>query len=109
MNTWKNKPIALIVADSGPRMCLACADELGLLQSFGRPVVVADIVRAECTRKVGAPGEGRLAQWFEIGGGNQFKELKTPFLSIFAAALAQEDSGEDPDATTGLGDAAISY
>jgi hypothetical protein len=109
MSAWKNKPVALIVADSGPLISLACADELGLLQSFGRPVVVADVVRVECTRKIGAPGESRLTHWFETGGGNQFKELRTPFLPIFEKALAEVNSGENPDATVGLGDAAISW
>jgi hypothetical protein len=109
MNTWRQKPVTLIIADSGPLISLACADELRLLQSFGRPVVIADVVRRECTRKVGAPGEERLAQWFETTGGNQFNELRTPLLPVFDDALKQVESGEDPLATTGLGDAAISW
>jgi len=109
MNTWKKRPVTLIVADSGPLISLACADELQLLQSFGRPVVVADVVRKECTRKLGAPGEERLANWFETAGGNQFRELRTPFLPVFIDAMAQEASGENPDATVGLGDAAIAW
>jgi hypothetical protein len=109
MNTWKKKSVTLIVADSGPLISLACADELRLLQSFGRPVVVADVVRKECTRKLGAPGEERLADWFATAGGNQFRELRTPFLPVFTEAMAQEESGENPDATIGLGDAAISW
>jgi hypothetical protein len=80
-----------------------------LLRSFGRPGVIADVVRRECTRKVGAPGEERLAQWFETTGGNQFNELRTPLLPVFDDALKQVESGEDPQATTGLGDAAISW
>ena len=109
MNTWKKKPVTLIVADAGPVISLACADELKLLQSFGRPVLVADVVRQECTRKLGAPGEERLTHWFETAGGNQFKELRTPFLPVFIDAMAQETSGENPDATVGLDDAAISW
>ena len=73
MNTWRKKPVTIIVADSGPLISLACADELELLQAFGRPVVVADVVRAECTRNLGVPGEGRLAHWFGGKGANQFK------------------------------------
>jgi hypothetical protein len=109
MNTWKKQPVTLIVADSGPLISLACADELRLLQSFGRPVVVADVVRKECTRKLGAPGEGRLSHWFETAGGNQFEELRTPFVQVFIDAIAQVESGQDPNATEGLGDAAISW
>lgn len=109
MNTWKKKPVTLIVADAGPLISLACGDELELLQSFGRPVLVADVVRKECTRKLGAPGEERLARWFESTGGNQFKELRTPFLPVFVEAMAREESGEDTDATVGLGDAAIAW
>jgi hypothetical protein len=108
MNTWKKRRVTLIVADAGPLISLACADELRLLQSFGHPVVIADVVRKECTRKLGAPGEERLSQWFETAGGNQFKELDTPFLDVFTKAMAKEASGEDPEATVGLGDAAIS-
>jgi len=67
------------------------------------------VVRKECTRKLGAPGEEQLAAWFESAGGNQFKELRTPFLSVFTEAMAQEASGENPSATVGLGDAAISW
>jgi hypothetical protein len=109
MNTWKKRPVTLIVADSGPLISLACADELQLLQTFGRPVVVADIVRNECTRKLGAPGEERLAHWFETAGANQFRELRTPFMSVFTDAMAQEASGANPEASVGLGDAAISW
>ena len=83
MNTWRKKPVTIIVADSGPLISLACADELELLQAFGRPVVVADVVRAECTRNLGVPGEGKLAHWFGGKGANQFKELHTPFLRVF--------------------------
>jgi len=28
MNTWKKKPVTLIVADSCPLISLACADEM---------------------------------------------------------------------------------
>ena len=78
MNTWRKKPVTLIVADAGPLISLACADELGLLQSFGQPVVVADVVRMECTKKIDAPGQSRLIHWFETGGGNQFRNCAPP-------------------------------
>jgi hypothetical protein len=109
VNTWRKKPVTIIVADSGPLISLACADELELLQAFGRPVVVADVVRAECTRNLGVPGEGRLAHWFGGKGANQFKELHTPFLRVFQDALEKQASGEDVEATRGLGDAAIAW
>lgn len=106
--SMKRRPVTLIVMDAGPLISLACADRLDLLQAFGRPVLVADVVRQECTRKRGAPGEERLSQWFDTGA-NQYKELKTPFLQVFKDALERVDSGEDLDATSGLGDAAISW
>lgn len=109
MNTWKKKPVTVVIADAGPLISLACADELSLLQSFGRPVLVTDVVHAECTRKVGAPGEERLSHWFDVGGGNQFKEVKTPFLGEFQKAVQQEISGEDPEASRGMGDATITW
>lgn len=109
MNTWKKKPVTLVIADAGPLISLACADRMELLQCFGRPVLVSDVVRAECTRKLGAPGEERLAHWFEVGGGNQFQLLTTPFAGIYQDALQKEFSGENPNATRGLGDASIAW
>jgi hypothetical protein len=82
---------------------------LRLLQSFGRPPVVTDIVRRECGGKLGAPGGERLARWLENVGGTQFTEMRTPFLPAFDDALAQVASGGNRDATTGLGDAVISW
>jgi hypothetical protein len=55
------------------------------------------------------PGEERLARWFGGRGANQFKELNTPFLQVFQDALEKQKSGEDAEATRGLGDAAIAW
>jgi hypothetical protein len=109
VNTWKKKPVTLIVADAGPLISLACADHLDLLQTFGRPVLIVDVVQAECTRKLNAPGEERLTHWFDVGGGNQFQLVSTPFLKLYQDALQKELSGEDPEATQGFGDATIAW
>lgn len=52
----KLSPVTLIIADSGPLISLAVIDRLDLLQSFGRPVFVTDVVMHECTRLVDKPG-----------------------------------------------------
>lgn len=109
MTTWRKRSIKVIVADSGPLISLACADELHLLQTFGQPVVISDVARRECTSKVGAPGEQRLALWFETGGGNQFSELSTPMLAAYDEAMKRVRDGSDPYAAIGLGDATISW
>lgn len=63
-------------------------------------------------REDGRPGPeppySLVIHWFETGSGSKFKELHTPFLRNFQEAVAQVVSGENPDATLGLGDAAIS-
>lgn len=109
MNTWRKKPVTQIITDAGPLMDLASADRLELLQSFGRPVLVVDVVREECVRKLGAPGEQRLSHWFDVGGGNQFQIVQTPFLAAYREALKKVETGEDPDATKGMGDATIAW
>ena len=109
MNTWKKKPVTLIVADSGPLISLSLADRLELLQTFGRPVLIVDTVQMECTKKAHAPGRERLADWLNTTGKNQFELIKTPFASLYEDALTLEMSGEDKRATQGLGDATISW
>jgi hypothetical protein len=109
LTTWRKKPVRLIIADAGPLISLACADELHLLQAFGQPVAISDVARQECTRKVGAPGEERLSRWFAEGGGNQFKEIDTPMLPAFRDAMKRVADGSDLFAAIGLGDATISW
>lgn len=48
-------PVDLIVPDAGPLMTLAYAGRLDLPQSFGRPVKVLDVTRAECLKKAYTP------------------------------------------------------
>lgn len=109
MNTWRKKPVTQIVADAGPLIDLACADRLDLLQSFGRPVLIVDVVREECLRKFDAPGERRLSHWFDVGGGNQFQIVNTPLLVSYKEELKKVESGEDPEAVLGMGDATIAW
>lgn len=109
MNQFKKKPVTLIIADAGPLISLACADKMELLQSFNRPVLIPDVVRAECLRKRGAPGEAKLSEWFQISGSNQFKIVTTPVMPIFDQALKAEESGADARATNGFGDMTIAW
>lgn len=57
----------------------------------------------------GASPHENLQPWRDgvIGCGNQFTELRTPFLQNFEEAIAQVEFGKNPEATVGLGDAAI--
>lgn len=109
MNTYKKRAVTQIIADSGPLISLATVDRLDLLQSFNRPVLITDVVIEECQRKRGAPGEERLSAWFQGLGENQFQKIRTPFVTIFEAAVQKEDAGIDPEATKGMGDATIAW
>ena len=60
MNTYRRRPITQIITDTGPLISLACADRLNLLNTFRKPVLIPDVIIAECLRKDGAPGERTL-------------------------------------------------
>jgi hypothetical protein len=100
--------VDIVIADTGPLISLATAHRLDLLHCFGRPVKVLDVVKEECLRKEGAPGQAELKLWFESNA-PAFELVNSPLLQTYRQALAREASGEDPHATEGLGDAAISW
>jgi hypothetical protein len=102
------RPVDLILPDAGPLISLAHADRLDLLTLFQRPVVVLDVVRLECLRKPDAPDHPRLHAWFE-GGEGRIGVADTPLGPLYRDALERERSGENPIATRGLGDAALSW
>lgn len=102
------RPVDLILPDAGPLISLAHADRLELLQVFGRPVAVLDVVERECLKRDDTPDHARLRDWFAHGH-NQFRRVATPFLALYDAALAMERSGENPSATRGLGDATLAW
>ncbi len=105
----KRKAITLIIPDAGPLITLAIADRLELLQSFGRPVIIMDVVKEECLHKSDAPEYPRLKAWFEKTGENQMRIMSTPFLTVFKDAARQRAEGGDEHATQGLGDATIAW
>lgn len=100
--------VDLILPDAGPLISLAHADRLDLLALFERPVVVLDVVRLECLRKPDAPDYPRLRAWFESGDA-RVGVADTPLGPLYRDGLERERSGEDPIATRGLGDAALSW
>lgn len=102
------RPVDLIVPDSGPLISLAHADRLDLLEVFDRPVVIADVVRIECLKKPTSPDYSTLERWFARIG-NQVRIVDTPLRDAYEAALRRERSGEEPRATSGFGDATLSY
>ncbi len=57
MTTRRGLPIQVILSDAGPLISLAACGRLELLREFERPVLVPDVVKAECLRnpeKIGA-------------------------------------------------------
>lgn len=104
----KTTPITLVVADAGPLISMALANQLKLLFTFDKPVYVLDVVKAECLRKSDAPDREILRNWL---GSNksQISIINSPIIKPFNDALRLEETGEQPHATQGLGDAAIAW
>lgn len=100
-------PVDLVIPDSGPLISLARADRLDLVEVFNRPIVIADIVRLECLKKPSAPDYPVLARWFARIG-NRARVVATPMREPYEAALERERAG-DVRATSGFGDATLSY
>lgn len=100
-------PISLVVPDAGPLISLATADRLDLFDRFAVPVATLDVVKGECLFK-DWPGKANLERWF---GRNEaaIEIIESPIMPIYLAAIESERRNEDPHATKGLGDAAISW
>ena len=99
--------ITLVIPDAGPLISLATADRLDLLDQFAVPVVVLDVVKAECLFKAW-PGRDNLERWF---GSNdrQIEIISTPIFALYMQATRDEQSKNRGEAKRGLGDAAISW
>lgn len=104
----KRVPIDIIIPDTGPLITLAVSDRLDLLQTFGRRILVTDVVQKECTAKPTAPGAEELADWLKTRGANQFQTLRTPLGSVYDQ-LALEGKQSGKPATHGLGEASITW
>lgn len=102
------RTVDLIIPDSGPLISLAHARRLDLVLVFDRPVVIADIVKAECLKKPGSPDHDILADWFARMG-NSIRVEDTGMRGVYEAAIKRENSGEEPRATSGYGDAALAF
>lgn len=99
-------PVTLVIVDTGPLISLAVIDRLDLLQFFGRPVFITDVVRDECVRDLSKPGAQRLKDWFELTGHNQTQVvslIETPFGEAYRRAQAMEAEGVE-DATKDFGE-----
>jgi hypothetical protein len=103
-----SRAVDLVLPDSGPLISLARANRLDLLELSAVPIVVLDVVRAECLRKPEAPDHATLARWFERAG-NRITVVPTPLGPVYEQALASERSGAHRSATRGLGDAALTW
>ena len=102
------RPIDIVIPDAGPIISLAHADRLDLLEVFDRPVIVLDVVRLECLRKPQSTDHERLSSWFERAG-NRISVAQTPLGQLYLDAVEKERSGQDRNASRGLGDAALSW
>ena len=100
-------PVDLVIPDSGPLISLAHADRLDLIEVFDRPIVIADVVKLECLKKPTAIDYPVLERWFARIG-NRAHVVDTPMREPYEAALQRERSGERR-ATSGFGDATLSY
>ena len=105
MNTRRGLPVRVIVADSGPLISLAACGRLGLLSEFRRPVLVPDVIKAECLRYPGKVGSGELAAWFGAPG-CPVEIMATPLLSVWQGAIAEEEVNPGLHSSKGIGDAA---
>lgn len=105
----KRKPVEIIIPDTGPLITLAAADRLDLLQTFGRQVLVTDVVQRECVRIPGRPGEPELREWLSAKGANQFRTIETPFADVYDRLSQQPDPEPHQRATKGLGEASIAW
>ena len=103
------QPVTLIIADTSPLLSLAVIDRLDLLQSFGAPVYVTDVVKYECLRYEDRPGADKLREWFNAGGGNQHRVVPTAFGPAYLAARKMEEDGTVANATENLGEGSITW
>jgi hypothetical protein len=103
------RPVTLIIADTSPLLSLAVVDRLDLLQSFGAPVFVTDVVKYECLRYENRAGVQRLIEWFNDGGGNQYRVVPTVYGPAYLAARKLEEDGSVPNATGNIGEQSITW
>lgn len=104
----KRPPINVVIADAGPLISLASAKRLDLLECFDRPIKILDVVKEECLRKKGAPGQAELEVWFQTNA-PLFEIVSSPLLVSYRQAVEAETKGIDPHACEGLGDASIAW
>lgn len=108
MNTRRGLPVRVVVSDSGPLISLAACGRLDLLQEFRRPILVPDVIRAECLRFPGRIGAATLAEWFEPST-CPAEVLPTPFMAVWQEAVATEDETPGLHTSVGIGDAATAW
>ena len=103
------RPVDLILPDTGPLITLAAADRLELLTSFGRPVMIPDVIREEATGKPGTPGCDRLIAWFGGTGHNQFKLINTPLIDAYRRLKNEPPRPDGTPAAHGMGEATLMW
>ena len=106
----ETRPVDLVIADAGPLITLAIAGELGLLQLFQRPILIPDVVKAECLFDRGKPGYDELVDWFDykrdqhrVVGTTRMSEYDAAFLSPVRDRDLLEHLGEKAMAEVILG------
>lgn len=108
MNGRRGLPVRVIISDSGPLISLAACDRLNLLLEFQRPVLVLDVIKAECLRHPDKIGAATLAAWFD-GPGCPVEIIPTPFLAAWQQAVAEEEANPESHLSVGIGDGANAW
>jgi len=108
MSARRGVPIQVVIADSGPLISLAACGRLDLLGEFRRPVLIPDVMKAECLRFPEKVGAGTLETWFATPG-CPIEIVPTPFLNMWREAVAADDADPKSRSALGIGDAAVSW
>ncbi|MFG6082883.1 hypothetical protein ACEUZ9_004115 [Paracoccus litorisediminis] len=104
----KLRPVTLVIVDASPLFTLAVIDRLDLLQAFGRPIYVTDVVQKECLRYPDRPRTDRLRDWFSESGSNQRHVIETAIGPAYDRALEMERDGIS-NATADLGEWSMTW
>jgi hypothetical protein len=99
------RPIDLVISDAGPLITLAVVGQLELLDLFQRPIVIPDVVQAECLSDRSKLGYPELVDWFDRKG-NSLTIVETSVMKQYHEGLQQDR--RDYAALKNLGEKAVS-
>lgn len=91
----RRRAIDLVLLDAGPLITFAAADRLDLFDVFGKPIIVPDVVKAECLFDNTKLGFGRLDDWFNITGHDKQRVVATSLHDDYSRLLQRPDETRD--------------